>query len=409
VTPPEAGGQIEIWNHFTGPDGSYFTALVDRFNTEQESCQASVRVQVGSIFNQKVVQGALGGTMPHVLAGGYDRIPFLASEGVLTDVQDVADQAGFSDATFPAAIWGAGVYNGVRYGIPLDTHPAVFYYNRALLEDAGITDAPTDQASFEAAITAVNEQTEADGYQMVGSGPGANFLTGLQFATLFYQGGGTWTNEDFTEATFNSPEGVQAAEYLRHLVADLGVPLVESDQEIAAFIAGDNAMVLSGIWESSRYSEALGEDLGIGLFPAIYGEGTWGGSHQLMLTNRADESPEARQCSAYFIDWLSANSFNWAEGGQVPARNEVRQAILDADPASLNATLQIIQQVAPIAESVQFLPTIPSGGDLLFLGRGAGEASVLTVNGTGTAQENLDESAAFMTDRLVTDKQTYGY
>jgi len=411
VTPPEAGADIEVWSQFTGPDGAFFQALVDKFNTEQQQCRASHRVQLGSIFNQKVVQAALGGTLPHVLAGGYDRIPFLASETVLSDISDVATLAGFDDQDFPAAIWSAGQYNGVQYGIPLDTHPAVFFYNKALFEAAGLDPeaAPADGAAFEAAIDAINEQTEADGYQMVQSGGGAIFLVGLQFASLFYQGGGQWTNEDFTQATFNSPAGVQAADYLVGLVNDHGVPLVESDAEIAAFASGDNAMVISGIWESTRYAEALGADLGIGEIPAIFGEGAWGGSHQFMLTTRAEENPDVRQCSAYLIDWLSANSYNWAEGGQVPARNEVRDAILGADPASLNATLQIIQQVAPIAESVQFLPTIPSGGDLLFLAQGAGEAAVLTVNGNGTGQENLDNAAEYMTARLEQDKQTYGY
>jgi len=67
------------------------------------------------------------------------------------------------------------------------------------------------------------------------SGPGALFLLGIQFASLFYQGGGEWTNADYTQATFNSPAGVQAAEYLAHLVNELRVPKVESDAEINAF------------------------------------------------------------------------------------------------------------------------------------------------------------------------------
>ena len=411
VTPPETATEIDVWSHFTGPDGSYFQALVDRFNAEQQQCQARHRVQLGVIFNQRVVQGVLNNRLPHVLAGGYDRIPYLASEETLTDVQDVADMAGFDDQDFPAAIWNAGMYNGVRYGIPLDTHPAVFFYNKALFQQAGLNpdQAPADREEFQAAITAINDKTDATGYQIVNSGGAPNFLTGLVFAALFYQGNGEWTNADYTAATFNSDAGVQAAEFLRSLVTDLGVPLVGTDEEIKAFAAGTNAMVLSGIWESSRYAGALGENLGIGEMPAIFGEGTWGGSHQMMLTTRNDESADARQCSAFFVDWISANSFNWAEGGQVPARNEVRQAIIDADPANLNATLQIIQQVAPIAETVRFLPTIPSGGDLLFLAQGAGEAAVLTVSGNGTAKENLDKAAAYMTDRLARDKQQYGY
>jgi len=411
MTPPEAGADIEIWTHFTGPDGAYFAGLVDKFNTEQQQCRATMRVQLGSVFNQQVVSAAVGNQLPEILVGGYDRIPFLASEGVLTDVDDVVSGAGFSADKFPEAIWNAGIYDGVRYSVPLDTHPAVFYYNKALFEQAGLdpSKAPATKEEFEAAITAIQEKTDADGYEMVGSGAGAIFLTGLQFASLFYQGGGEWTNADFTEATFNSEAGVNSATYLRHLVADLGVPLVESDKEIAAFAAGTNAMVLSGVWESTRYADALKENLGIGSLPAVFGQGQWAGSHQMMLTTASEASPEVRQCSGYFMDWLSANSYNWGQAGQVPARNEVRDAILNADPATLGQTLQIIQQVAPLAETVKFLPTIPSGGDLLFLAQGAGEAAVLSVNGTKEPTQALNDAATYMTQRLQQDKQTYGY
>jgi multiple sugar transport system substrate-binding protein len=409
LTPPEAGADITVWNHFTGPDGRYFRALVDRFNEEQEQCRVTMRVQIGAQFNQQVVAAAVAGQHPHVLAGGYDRIPFLASEGVLTPIQDLADQAGFGPDLFPEALVNAGIYAGELYGIPLDTHPAVFFYNNALLEEAGVDGPPTDAESFEAAITAVNENTDADGYQMVGSGPGGAFLVGLQFATLFYQAGGEWTNEDFTQATYNTEAGVQAADYLAHLVSDVGVPVVVSDEEIASFAAGENAMVFSGIWESTRYAEALGDDLGLGAFPAVFGEAAWGGSHQMMVTTRADESAEARACSYYFIDWFSANSYNWAEGGQVPARNEVRQAILDADAGSLTPTQAIIQQVAPVAETVGFLPTIPSGNDLLFGQRGAGESTLSVIGGNATGEEALGESVQYYNDRLAQDKQDYGY
>ena len=171
MTAPEAGADIEVWSEFTGPDGAFFQALVDKFNAEQQQCRASHRVQLGSIFNQKVVQAALGGTLPHALAGGYDRIPFLASEGVLSEIQDIADLAGFSDQTFPAAIWSAGTYNGVRYGIPLDTHPAVFFYNKALFEQAGLDPEPAQRtASVRGRDQGGQGKTDADGYQMVASG-----------------------------------------------------------------------------------------------------------------------------------------------------------------------------------------------------------------------------------------------
>lgn len=368
----------------------------------------TVQTQPGAEYISRLEAAAAGGALPHVIGAGYDALPILVENGILTPIDDIAEQAGFGPDMFPEAIWNAGAWKDQRVGIPIDTHPMLMFYDKARFAEAGLDpeSPPTDRESFEAAITAINENTEADGYQVVGSGPGANFLAGIQFASLFYQGGGEWTNADHTQATFNGPAGVQAAEYLAHLVNDLGAPTVESDAEINAFQQRQNAIVWSGIWESTRYAEALGDDLGVAAVPEIFGPGAWGGSHNLAVTSAAADGP-ARACAAYFIDWFSAHSLEWAGAGQVPARNEVREQIVANGGGE--GLLSIIAQVAPIAESVRFLPTIPGGGDLLFVAQGAGKATTLVINGSASAQDALDEAAAFNSEVMVQNKERYGF
>ena len=53
---------------------------------------------------------------------------------------------------FAPTVWTAGVYKEQRYGLPLDVHPLLFYYNQKDLEKAGLSEAPTDRAGFEAAL-----------------------------------------------------------------------------------------------------------------------------------------------------------------------------------------------------------------------------------------------------------------
>lgn len=408
IQPPAEGAPITLWNPFTGPDGTFFTGLTEQFSADTPQCAVTVQTQPGAEYISRLEAAASGGALPHVIAAGYDALPILVENGILTPIDDIAEQAGFSAEMFPEAIWNAGSWKDQRVGIPMDTHPMLMFYDKARFAEAGLDPEapPTDRESFEAAITAINETTDADGYQMVASGPGALFLVGIQFASLFYQGGGEWTNADHTQATFNSPAGVQAAEYLAHLVNDLGVPRVESDAEINAFQQRQNAIVWSGIWESTRYLEALGDDLGVAPIPEIFGPGAWGGSHNLAVTSAAADGP-ARACAAYFIDWFSAHSLAWASAGQVPARNEVREQVVASDETE--GLTPIIAQVAPIAESVQFLPTIPGGGDLLFIAQGAGEATTLVINGSASAQQALDDAAAFNTEVLLQNKERYGF
>ncbi len=145
-------------------------------------------------------------------------------------------------------------------------------------------------------------------------------------------------------------------------------------------------MVMSGVWETSRYVDALGDDRGVARPPAIFGPGNWAGSHNLAVTSAAADG-DLRACAYHFIDWLSAHSMDWAAGGQVPARNAVRDTVVNTTESE--GPLPFIAQVAPIAEDVQFLPAIPGGGDLLFVAKGAGEAAVLGDQRDGERQAGI--------------------
>ena len=407
LQPPATKVDLVVWNPFTGPDGGFFSEIVKKFNAETPNVQVTVETQVGAEYIAKLEAAASAKKLPHVIAAGYDGLPLLVENGIVTPIDDLATQAGLDATDFPEAIWNAGQWKDKRVGVPIDTHTMNFYYNKKLFTDAGLDPEkpPATKEEFEAAIKAVQDKTDADGYQMVASGPGANFLVGIQFAALFYQGGGEWTNADFTEATFNSEAGVQAATYLAHLVKDLGVPKVESDAEINAFQQGKNAMVMSGIWETTRYSDALKADLGVAPIPSIFGDGTWGGSHNLAVTSAAEG--DLRVGAYYFIDWFSRNSLEWGAAGQIPARNEVRESD-EFKNASGDGLLPLIAKVAPLAESVKFLPTIPGGGDLLFVANGAGEAATFAINGTDP-KEALDKAATFNSQILKENKAKYAF
>ena len=373
------------------------------------SARSRSRRKVGGEYAAQLEAAASANELPHVIAAGYDALPGHFENGIIVAIDDFAEQGGYGPDLFPEAIWNAGEWKDQRVGIPIDTHTMNLYYNKALFEEAGLDpeSPPTDQESFEEAIKAINENTEAErlpdrrqrsGWQLPRRHPVRGVLLpgrrrvderGLHRGHVQQRGrrpGGRVPG---------SPGG------------DLGAPKVESDAEINAFQQGKNGMVMSGIWETTRYNEALGEDLGVAPIPAIFGDGTWGGSHNLAVTSAGAEDDNAKACAYYFIDWFSQNSLQWGAAGQIPARNEVRESD-EFQNASGEGLLPLIAQVAPLAESVQFLPTIPAGGDLLFGPQGAGEATTLVIGGSD-AQQILDEFAAAQTEILLQNKERYGF
>ncbi len=78
------------------------------------------------------------GKGPDVGIMHVDQITMSAAHGVLRPLDDIAGGLGFEEADFAPDVWRAGVYEGKRYGIPLDMHPLGLFYNKAVLEEAGL-------------------------------------------------------------------------------------------------------------------------------------------------------------------------------------------------------------------------------------------------------------------------------
>ena len=158
---------------------------------------------------------------------------------------------------------------------------------------------------FVAAAQAITTKAGVPGFMVVQGGGGANFLLGIEWATTFYQAGGEWTNADYSQSMINSQAGVDSSNFWKSLV-DQGISPkgTESDTDIAAFKQGKNGMVMSGIWETNGYIDALKDDLGAGPVPQIFGKGEPSGSP---VQTFGGVLAEAAQCTP-------------AHGGKRPAR-----------------------------------------------------------------------------------------
>jgi multiple sugar transport system substrate-binding protein len=228
------------------------------------------------------------------------------------------------------------------------------------------------------------------------------FSAGLVWASLFYQGGGEWTNEDYSEATFNSDAGVQASTYMRGLIEQgLHPQDVEADAEVSSFESGQSCMAITGIWQTTRLAAAIGDDFGAGPIPQIFDQpGVWAGSHTLAISSQAEG--DTLQGVQYFIAWLSDNSTEWAKAGQIPARNSARE-----DPAF--AEIPHIPDIAEQYDAARFPPPIPFADQLLGGPGGANEKLLeILVNG-GDPKPGLDAAAEQYTQILQENKAQYGF
>jgi multiple sugar transport system substrate-binding protein len=402
IQPPATKVSLDFWNPFTGGDGPFLRGIVDNFNKETPNVQVKFTTQKDLYASLHAAKAA--NKLPQVSIVHLDAIPQNAADGIFTPIDDFITKLGLKGSDFTEEVWKRGDYKGHRYGVPLDTHTLSFYWNKDLFTKAGLDPEkpPTGKDDFVAAAKAITDKAGVPGFMVVQGGGGGNFLLGLEWATTFYQQNGEWTNADYTQATFNSDAGVQSSNFWKSLV-DQGISPkgTESDSEIAAFKQGKNGMVMSGIWETNGYIDALKDKLGAGPVPQIFGKGVWSGSHHMGITTRQMSADELLGAQ-YFIAWISEHSLDWAKAGQIPARQSV---VNSAEFKALPAVSAIQKQQA----DAKFPPAIPAISDMLFGPQGAGQAAIAAITGKGDAKAKLDEAAANMTKVLVANKAKYGF
>jgi len=371
------------------------TQLTTRFNEENEQ---GVQVQhvAQPEYLQKLTTAAAGNTLPELTVIRASDIAEMVARNVLKPMGDEALNilGGTSlAAEFPESIWNGGEYNGERYAVPLAVHPLVLYYNKDLFAQAGITmptDRPMTREEFEAAAEALNK----DGVAGVAIG-----TLDVLFETILDQFGGSVVNEDGTEATFNSEEGVEALTYLQQLKQKYSPQVSgQGDPEVTQFQQGRAAMVIHGPWQIPNLEKL--PSTGVAMVPQFGDEfAVWGNSHQLALTT---EDPAKQAAAACWIGWLSENSSLWATAGMVPARESVRTS------DELTTVAPVMMNFAEEVESVDLLPSVPGIGVAL-----RAEGYVRAVNGVLTGQQTdiktaLDEAAQRSNQVLEQNRQTYG-
>jgi multiple sugar transport system substrate-binding protein len=140
--------------------------LIEDFNAEHAG---TIEIQGTTLdwgvpFYTKVQTSAAVGEGPDMMTYHTSRIPLAVSQNTLTEITP-ADWAamGLGQDTFAAATWDAVTMDGKQYAVPLDTHPIVLYYNKTLLEKAGLIGADALPANlngvdnFNAAMTKLKE------------------------------------------------------------------------------------------------------------------------------------------------------------------------------------------------------------------------------------------------------------
>jgi multiple sugar transport system substrate-binding protein len=388
---------LDYWTGFTGGDGPVMQAMVAAFNDAHPNVSVTMNLIRWEDFYQKVPAAVFAGRGPDLGIMHVDRLATFAAQKVIVSLDPIVETLGFSAADFAPTVWEGGVYEGSHYGIPLDMHPLGFYYNKTVMEQGGLdpNKPPTNNDEYLAAL----EQLKSKGIKGCWVSPFL-FTGALWFRSLVPQFGGELFTQDGERAAFNSEAGVAALTWMVDLVRKgYSPPKVGQDGENNAFMNDENAFIWNGPWIFGLYDSNPALKWGVAPLPRIGSQpGAWANSHNFVIMNQRDPDPNRLAACAAFIDWMSANSLDWADAGMIPARRSVRES-------KEFAKLPVQTEFAKEIPYIHFDGTAPGIVDPENAVNQAVSAAVLS---TQSPAEALDDAARVADDLLARNRRTFG-
>ena len=322
---------VRYWNGFTGPDGRTMLRLVKRFNTENPGIRVVMqRAEWGTHYNKLFVAG-LGHRAPEVSVIHTRVMERFVRAGFLRPIDDLIpgnSEVGPLDVTdLDPNVWQRVDFDRRHYGLPLDVHALGMYCNRRLFQEAGLVDTggeirlPTDRAEFMDALKRMTKRGV----------PGQPDQWGFVFAnwesnayTLMRQFGGEFFTPDFSRCLMHNEGNIAALQFCVDLIRQHRVaPPPENFDAWIGFRQGKVAIAWEGIYMLADLQKQADLDYTGGPV-SIVGDhkAAWADSHVLCL--RSDLRGRELQATWRFLKFLSDNSLDWAEGGQIPVRRSLR-------------------------------------------------------------------------------------
>ncbi|WP_339205188.1 extracellular solute-binding protein [Paenibacillus sp. FSL K6-3182] len=207
---PAAGGKkvtIEYWHTYSDQEEKVLTENIKPlFEKENPGIELKLTRMPYEGLKEQVIAGVAGDAAPDLMRMDIIWVPEFAKMGAL---QDISKNEGFDALkanTFEAPM-ETNAYNGGYYGVPVNTNTKIAIYNKAVLDEIGVKEAPATMDEFVAAAKLAVAKGKPGG---IGIG-GANVWAASPY---FWSLGGSLTNEDYTKVDgyLNSPESVKALE-----------------------------------------------------------------------------------------------------------------------------------------------------------------------------------------------------
>ncbi|WP_199617341.1 extracellular solute-binding protein [Paenibacillus alkalitolerans] len=379
---------IEYWHTYSDSEEK---VLVEQVKPAFEKAYPNIELKLTRMpyegLKQQVIAGVAGDAAPDLMRMDIVWVPEFASQGAL---KNLAEMPGFDEvenSVFEGPM-ATNTFDGGYYGVPLNTNTKIAIYNKATLEEAGLTEAPKTMDELVKAAETLKSKGKY--------GIGVSGMHAWGLGPWFWSLGGKITNDDYTkvEGFLNSPESVTALETIvdwnkRGLVVPVllgGEPGMWDGLKSGEYLMADDGPWFYSILNSETEKQNSGFDPMTQTVRGLIPEGPGGsrsviGGENLVIFANSKHPEEAWT----FAQWMLTEEPQkmMAQVGLIPTNKEAAEAMKEMNIPFIDEYVKQLETALPRTP-------LPQWGEMETIFNLAFEKAI---RGEQKPKEALDEAA----------------
>ncbi|MCL5109205.1 MAG: substrate-binding domain-containing protein [Chloroflexi bacterium] len=391
--PAKAGTKVtlEMWSHFAGKNLEILQQNITEYQKANQEIEFKVTaIGPGEILT-KYMAAVAGGQPPDIYHSPAWTPPDLALGGVLAPLDDIVKLPNPQLKNYD----GITIYEGKRYGVPVNGGLGAMAYNKDLLGAAGVAKVPE---TWDELVTASQKMTKGPEGQwgiLLPNKPDG--VTTQTIWSLFMSNGVEMLSKDGTQPAFNTPEAIEVYQWAADLIQKHKVQPVKSYGQLDTWndygTGKIGAVNLYPVWlaniQTFKFKTVTGQ------MPKKKGPGSqFAGNYFTLSATKAKEKGKA------FADWCAwwhdpkRNATFCSMTGGMP----VSQAVIDTD--IYQKYLKDEPAAKAYVDSLTYARPFPGVMGMTGVNVILGEAWESTVLGKSTAKEALAAAEKRAADEL---------
>ena len=311
---------ITLWFNtlFHSGDAQAMERIVKKFNEEHTDVKIKLTQGQWEQYYAQLANSVVAGNPPQIAIVHTNKLSEMYPALMPLD-DDLLAEAGINGKDYIPKLWKAGVRDGKRYLIPLDTHMFGLWYNKDIFKKAGL-DPEKPPQTMEEFVKAADAIRDAGFKAFHPAEDEKPRKLRRAWYVFFWQQGGELFDKGYTKATFNNEKGLKALKFLVSIVQEHKWNSPGSDG-FKQFTSGELGMLVAGNWMYWTAKKS-GVNWGMTYMPQFFDRRmTWANSHNMVIPKQPEGTPrEVIVAAAKAIKWINEHSYIWGiYGGHIPA------------------------------------------------------------------------------------------